>query len=361
MKQIKKLYDILLITSILLFIISIFLNSYSFSYSMILIFILLLAILTFVTGTIINKRQFYKKNITKYIILYFILLLSLTMFINRPRISFFSFKLLNSINIIPFKSIIRYLVGPININIKVMNILGNAVAFIPFSFLLILKDKKYYKLKNQFIYLGIVVLTIETLQLITSTGRFDIDDFILNIGGSLLFVFLLKKTKQIDQLKKIFYQDFNIPKLVRIIIWIIAFIFIVLVDIIMLVKMLTIKQELIQTFYVAEKSSCVNLEKIEMNGYNLYLNCVDVIYETDDFYQLPIQDALENKKLTRNKIKEKLTKKEVLWDGGTAIYVNPDENIAIILCQTLDGNKDIYVGNKNMRYNDNFCKNDDKS
>ena len=59
----------------------------------------------------------------------------------------------------------------------------------PLSFLLMLKDKKFYKLKNQFIYLGVTTFIIEILQLITSTGRFDIDDFILNIGGGLLLLF----------------------------------------------------------------------------------------------------------------------------------------------------------------------------
>lgn len=123
----------------------------------------------------------------------------------------------------------------------------------PLSFLLMLKDKKFYKLKNQLIYLGVTTFIIEILQLITSTGRFDIDDFILNIGGGLLFVILLSKINGIDKCKSLFYQDFNIPKLGKIILWIIPLIFIILVDIMTFVNMVTIEQVIAQTFYVEEK------------------------------------------------------------------------------------------------------------
>ena len=360
MKKINIPYYIILVLSIILFIVSVFLNPYSFSYLAALVFILLLALLVFSTGLIINKKEFYQKNITKYIILYFILLLSLTMFINRPGVSFFNKEFLENytrtINVIPFKTIISYLTGPANIGIKITNILGNLVAFIPLSFLLMLKDKKFYKLKNQFIYLGVTTFIIEILQLITSTGRFDIDDFILNIGGGLLFVILLSKINGIDKCKSLFYQDFNIPKLGKIILWIIPLIFIILVDIMTFVNMVTIEQVITQTFYVEEKNNCTGLEKIELEEFNLYLDCVDVVYETEDYYQMSLENALKNNELTRRKIKEKLKQKEALWDGGTTMYVSPKENITFVLCQTTDGNKDIYVGNKDMRYEESFCK-----
>ena len=60
------------------------------------------------------------------------MLLSLTMFINRPGVSFFNKEFLENytrtINVIPFKTIISYLTGPANIGIKITNILGNLVA-----------------------------------------------------------------------------------------------------------------------------------------------------------------------------------------------------------------------------------------
>ena len=348
MKKLSIPYYILLLVSIILFTVSNFINPYSFSYLAALIFIILLAFFIFCTGLIMNKQDFYRKNITKYIILYFILLLSLTMFINRSGISLLNKEFLENykvmINIIPLKTIIHYLNGPVNISIKITNILGNLIAFIPLSFLLMLKDKKYYQVKVQFIYLSITVLIIELLQLITSTGRFDIDDFILNVGGSLLFVIIMNRTKLIEKLKNLFYQDFHIPKVGKWIVECVLFIFIILIDIMILIM-----------FYVEEKSSCSKLEKIEFDKYNLYLDCIDVTYETKNHYQISLSEAFKTKEITRKDIKEKLSKKETIFSTAT-IYTNTEENITFILCQTSEGNKDIYVGNKTMQYNENFCK-----
>lgn len=359
MKKLSIPYYILLLVSIILFTVSIFINPYSCSYLAALIFIILLASFIFCTGLIMNKQNFYRKNITKYIILYFILLFSLTMFINRSGVSLLNKEFLENykvmINIIPLKTIMHYLTGPVNISIKITNILGNLIAFIPLSFLLMLKDKKYYKVKVQFIYLSITVLIIELLQLITSTGRFDIDDFILNVGGGLLFVMIMNRTKLIEKLKNLFYQDFHIPKIGKWIVECFLFIFIILIDIMILINMLTVKQLITQMFYVEEKNSCSKLEKIEFDKYNLYLDCIDVTYETKNHYQISLSEAFKTKEITRKDIKEKLTKKEIIPSTAT-IYTNTEENITFILCQTSEGNKDIYVGNKTMQYNENFCK-----
>lgn len=359
MKKLSIPYYILLLVSIILFTVSNFINPYSFSYLAALIFIILLASFIFCTGLIMNKQDFYRKNITKYIILYFILLLSLTMFINRSGISLLNKEFLENykvmINIIPLKTIIHYLTGPVNISIKITNILGNLIAFIPLSFLLMLRDKKYYQVKAQFIYLSITVLIIELLQLITSTGRFDIDDFILNVGGGLLFVIIMNRMKLIEKLKNLFYQDFHIPKIGKWIVECFLFVFIILIDIMILINMLTVKQLITQMFYVEEKSSCSKLEKIEFDKYNLYLDCIDVTYETKNHYQISLSEAFKTKEITRKDIKEKLSKKETIPSTAT-IYTNTEENITFILCQTSEGNKDIYVGNKTMQYNENFCK-----
>lgn len=360
MKKITIIHYILLLLSILIFISSIVLSPYGFSYFGAVIFIASLAIFIFVTGLIINKKEFYLKNINKYIVLYFILLLSLTLIINRSGISFLNKDLLKNyaqfINVIPLKTIINYIVAPANISIKIVNIIGNMVAFIPLSFLLSLKNKKYQKLKYQFQYLGITVLVVEVLQLITMTGRLDIDDFILNVGGALGFVLLINKLNIVEKLKKVFFQDFRLLKPIKYMMWTITIIFIVLINILLVIDMTTVKTIIKQNFYIEEKNNCNTLEKIEMNGYNLYLDCVDVVYETKDYYQMPLENALKEKKLTRKKIKNKLSLKNMLKDGGTATYTNQEENISIILCNTIEGNKDIYVGSANMKYKDNFCK-----
>ncbi len=41
-------------------------------------------------------------------------------------------------------------------------------------------------------------------------------------------------------------------------------------------------------------------------------------------------------------------------DGGTKLYKN--DSIALIKCNTIDGNKDIYIGDINLEYEESFCK-----
>ena len=360
MKKIEIIYRVILHISIFLFIATVIIYPYGFSYLSAVFCTLSFACFAFSTGLVINKKERYKKNIKTYMILYFVLLLSLTVFINRVAISFIYQEFLrnyhNLYNLIPFKTIINYITGPANIGIKITNILGNLVAFIPLSILLIIKDKKYCKIKNQIIYIGITVFIVELLQFFTSTGRLDIDDFILNVGGVILFVFFVYKFNLMEKMKKLFYQDFHLSNKVKYGIWIVTIVLVILADILLVTRLNAYDDLLVQTFYVSEKDNCSALEKIEMEGYHLYLDCVDVVYETEDNYQMSLQEVLENGELTRKDIKEKLEQKETLWDGGTATYVDTKENIAFVLCRTTEGNKDIYVGNKNVRYEESFCK-----
>ena len=46
------------------------------------------------------------------------------------------------------------------------------------------------------------------MQVLTNTGSFDIDDIILNIVGSIIFILVFKNL--ILKIKNIFYQDFNL-------------------------------------------------------------------------------------------------------------------------------------------------------
>lgn len=46
--------------------------------------------------------------------------------------------------------------------------------------------------------------------------------------------------------------------------------------------------------------------------------------------------------------------KEILKDGGTKIYNNKE--YTVIVCNTLDKNKDIYFGDNNLKYQQGYCK-----
>lgn len=58
---------------------------------------------------------------------------------------------------------------------------------------------------------------------------------------------------------------------------------------------------------------------------------------------------------TINKVIKGYKKTSEYDDGGSAMYKS--ENYNILVCNTISGNKDIYIGNKNMLYEDHFCKN----
>ena len=51
-----------------------------------------------------------------------------------------------------------------------------------------------------------------------------------------------------------------------------------------------------------------------------------------------------------------LNKQSILKDGGTIIFKNKDKNITLIKCNTIDNNKDIYIGDYNLNFKSNMCK-----
>lgn len=82
-------------------------------------------------------------------------------------------------------------------NITIINLLGNVVCFMPFGFLLPMVSKRSV-FKN---FLSVTFLAmlfsigIETAQLVTKVGAFDVDDIFLNTIGGLLGYIFLKFTK----------------------------------------------------------------------------------------------------------------------------------------------------------------------
>lgn len=55
-------------------------------------------------------------------------------------------------------------------------------------------------------------------------------------------------------------------------------------------------------------------------------------------------------------ITNKLTKTSILRDGGTTKYKSKDKDITIIVCNTIDGNKDVFIGDYLMEYKQDMCK-----
>lgn len=91
-------------------------------------------------------------------------------------------------NFVPFATITRYLRALARHTVSVMtvvkNLAGNFVLFMPFAFFVYVFTKM--KLRSFFFLTFFSVLTAETLQLLTRTGSFDVDDIILNVAGAVL-------------------------------------------------------------------------------------------------------------------------------------------------------------------------------
>ena len=221
---------ILLIFSQLLFFIIILNKKISFSYYHYIVYFVLLLFVLFTYGLL--KKDEQKKNASIYIIMYLILLFEFTFIIDRNRFNIITFKdLVYYVNLIPFKTINSIVTSDINLFHKVYNLIGNLIAFMPLSFLLIVKDKKYTKIGNQIMILLPLVFFIEVIQLITMVGRFDVDDIILNVGGGI--VFLLNKLKLSDRMRNLFYTGFNLNYKVKKTLYLVSCILLVLIDIIM--------------------------------------------------------------------------------------------------------------------------------
>ena len=127
--------------------------------------------------------------------------------------------------------------GDIAPYIFIYNILGNAVALMPFAFFLPILLKKQKKFKNFLVTMICIVIGIELLQFITMSGCCDIDDVILNVVGAVV-MFGILRIKSINQLirnifllekNKIDYKDL-VKKIIIILIPIICIIGVVFIS-----------------------------------------------------------------------------------------------------------------------------------
>lgn len=93
---------------------------------------------------------------------------------------------------------------------------------------------------------------------------------------------------------------------------------------------------------------------------NISYKCIDEIYVYDKekktketlYYYFTyeyesIDDAIKP-------IIDELEQVGIYKDGGSIMYKN--NNIAILKCNTVSGNRDIYIGKSNLRYEKDYCK-----
>lgn len=158
-----------------------------------------------------------KINLYIFFILYLMLLITLTLFDsswgrNGFAIKDFKVYIKQSVNLVPFKTIINYIkeFNSMYSTRQIMfNLLGNICAFMPMALFLPLLFKKQSKFKNFIITMIIIILGIESLQLITTSGRFDIDDLILNLFGAAIMYLLLNIKSVNDLINNMFLLEHN--------------------------------------------------------------------------------------------------------------------------------------------------------
>lgn len=84
---------------------------------------------------------------------------------------------------------------------------------------------------------------------------------------------------------------------------------------------------------------------LELDNYNIYTKCLDNLNITEE----NIDDIIDE-----------LNYIDMLNDGGTTIYQGfsniINQNITLINCHTSEGNRDIYIGSSDMKFEESFCK-----
>ena len=69
-----------------------------------------------------------------------------------------------------------------------------------------------------------------------------------------------------------------------------------------------------------------------------------------------VTNANQSLERSLKSVTDLLEKEANLKDGGTAIYKDKDKNMTIIACNTLNDNKDVYIGDYQLSFKDNMCK-----
>ena len=111
-----------------------------------------------------------------------------------------------------------------------------------------------------------------------------------------------------------------------------------------------------QQIKITKTKECDNqvIEYYQYEEQKVYLVCLDDIKLNDvtlkDYFSKTYQTFNDS----INSLINNMELIDTYKDGGTKLYKN--DTISIIKCNTIDGNKDIYIGDINLEYQENYCK-----
>ncbi len=111
-------------------------------------------------------------------------------------------------NYIPFKTVINYIQmlakQQINSETAIVNLVGNLIVLFPMGCFLPCMFPRFRKLRHTFFLCLCLVCAVELTQPLLRIGFFDIDDFILNLGGAVLGFLTVQIPPITRMLKKLY-------------------------------------------------------------------------------------------------------------------------------------------------------------
>lgn len=123
------------------------------------------------------------------------------------------------------------------------------------------------------------------------------------------------------------------------------------------------KKEENNLLFVNQDNECKDefQEYYSRDDRKIYLVCTDEVYVNEGNELVPLEFYLNISSSYLDDTIDSLVKdfnKYNIYDGGSIMYKSDD--MSVLKCNTLDGNKDIYIGKKDMQYENNYCKDQSK-
>lgn len=113
----------------------------------------------------------------------------------------------------------------------------------------------------------------------------------------------------------------------------------------------TIRLEGIKTSFCNKKKKLY----YSLDEQDFYTYCLNDVYVRKNGYRKRLVDYLK----ANGNIDDLISSFNIesqYWDGGSVLYKNKDMNMAILMCNTVDKNRDVYIGPYDMGYETSFCK-----
>ncbi len=120
------------------------------------------------------------------------------------------------------------------------------------------------------------------------------------------------------------------------------------------------------TIETSELSNCTQeiYDYLEIDGQKVFLSCLDEVYLKDNENKITLSDYLNQDgysiDIFASELSYKLVEEEsisdevrIFRDNGPINYSN--NGLTLIMCNTINGNRDVYIGNDSLEYSEELC------